>query len=184
MRKRINPIEISEMELRESIGKLNTIEDWNNISKKKLLIEVIDRYKDKLNWYQLVRHNKFTIDQINKYLNCFDIQDLVHYQKLTEKFIFDNVITKYKGYNLYTIMDIVFKYQKLSEKFIIDYIENYNDNENIWHSICFFQKLSLEFIEKYKDRIKWTMIIKNMKFTEEFILSHKDYFRSESLFAY
>ena len=62
------------------------------------------------------------------------------------------------------------QYQKLSK----DFIKKYKDYVN-WDFISAFQKLSEDFIEKYKDYINWYFISQYQKLSENFIEKHKDY---------
>ena len=60
-------------------------------------------------------------------------------------------------------------YQKLSENFI----EKYKNKVN-WISISMHQKLSEDFIEKHKDAVNWCWISTNQKLSEYFIEKYKD----------
>src|SRR5574344_109603 len=61
------------------------------------------------------------------------------------------------------------KKQKLSEEFI----EKYRDKVD-WRYISICQKLSESFIEKYSDKVDWRYIPQYQKLSEEFIEKYKD----------
>ena len=61
------------------------------------------------------------------------------------------------------------KCQKLSEEFI----DKYKDKVK-WHWISKCQKLSEKFIEKYNDKVDWNYISEYQKLSEEFIEKHYD----------
>ena len=82
-----------------------------------------------------------------------------------------------KFYNKDSIKDLtdvdwynISYYQKLSEEFI----RKFKDKVN-WYSINYYQKLSEEFIREFKDRVYWYNISKYQKLSEGFIIENIKY---------
>ena len=61
----------------------------------------------------------------------------------------------------------IYLYQNLSEEFI----EKYSDKV-YWSLICKYQNLSEKFIEKYQDKVYWPYISNFQKLSEKFIKKH------------
>ena len=61
------------------------------------------------------------------------------------------------------------QYEKLSEEFI----EKFKDKVNFWR-ISQYQKLSEEFIQKFQDKVNWSCISQYQKLNEEFIKKFQD----------
>lgn len=67
------------------------------------------------------------------------------------------------------VTDIIYEYKKLLE--YQELIENYSSK---WDEICYYEKLSDEFIKLYYDNIDWNTLSLNLFFDENFIEEHFD----------
>lgn len=118
--------------------------------------------KDNLSYNFIIKYKK--------YINWYSIINNRHYN---EK-IFARCIDCIPLYKLITS-------RKLSEEFIEKYIVT---TDKYWEEISRFQNLSESFMDKYKDKLNWDMMMISQAMSEEFIISHIDYINWKSLSIY
>jgi len=126
------------------------------------ILGIIYYYVDLLNdGYLMNEHDVYV------YIHDNDWSKISLCEKLSEKFM-----EKYKDRIWWSI---IFSVQILSEPFIEKIINDYkpfnnvNINKIIWRNITIHQKLSEQFMEKYKDRIWWKYVYSNQKLSSQFI---------------
>ena len=92
-------------------------------------------------------------------------------QSFSEEFIteFENKLS----------LNNVLKTQELSEKFLRDRVDKFTHEQ--WRIISLNQKLSLQFLHDYKDKINWYMIAAFKELTLDFILEFKEQFKDNRL---
>jgi hypothetical protein len=96
-----------------------------------------------LNWTFLCSYQPLSTKLIEKYHLDIDFDRLVAYQKVSQK----TLLKFYEQIN----PDNLVKYQPLTEKFI----ERYHDFLVLcWSEIVFYQKVSLDFLIKHKDKFE------------------------------
>ncbi len=117
--------------------KLNGI-DWINIITYNYLDEqVIEYFKDEINWKYLYENQKFSERFIEKYVSCYDNESEMYWTSICQ-------------------------FQELSERFI----EKYADYVN-WYCISKYQNLTLNFIIKHMKDIHWLAIHQNENLSNE-----------------
>jgi len=89
-------------------------------------------------------------------------------KSLIDKYQLDCSIDDFKNSKNINWLDVSI-FNKLSE----DFIEKYKDKIS-WGYISAYQKLSENFIEKYKDKVDWSQISEYQKLSEDFIKKFKD----------
>ena len=64
----------------------------------------------------------------------------------------------------------------IEKEYSIDYLINNADrfNSSIWLTICGYQKLTEEFIERFRSNVCWSKVSQNQKLSTEFIQKHID----------
>lgn len=148
--------------------------DWDIISQEQLLkLQTILKYKDKINWSLLPLNIKTQYLFNDSFVLIFqkeNIWDNIGWMdQVTQKCLWEykNLITN-KGW-LSIIEHKELEEDKLNE-FINDILPSLNIKESeIWNIICTNQKLSEEFIEKYEDKIDWHCISLFQDLSWEFI---------------
>jgi hypothetical protein len=148
--------------------------DWNIISQEQLLkLQTILKYKDKINWSLLPLNIKTQYLFNDSFVLIFqkeNIWDNIGWMdQVTQKCLWEykNLISN-KGW-LSIIEHKELEEDKLNE-FINDIFPNLNIKESeIWNIICTNQKLSEEFMEKYEDKIDWHCISLFQELSWEFI---------------
>jgi hypothetical protein len=94
---------------------------------------------------------------------------LEKYKKRHKFYRINKLIQKYKN----NLNKLLFKEQL--QEFELEYlIKNFELNINDWESISTKQKLSEDFIEKYKDKVVWINVSINQILSEEFIEEFKN----------
>jgi hypothetical protein len=92
-----------------------------------------------------------TIDNLHMEI---DFSMLSKYQKLS-----DNLLYKY--HNRILVINNLLSEQVLPYDLLFYYINNCNLNNSHWHYICKFQKLNMEFLEQFIDKIDWHALSEN-----------------------
>lgn len=135
-------------------------------------------FKDLLNdiiYYQKLSE-KFIIDHFDLIINYDLLGELIEYQKLSENFI-----EKYINFNTINMLNKILIWQQVSTNFLNKYINNFN--KECWNNIWEYQKVSEDFIEKYKNTIsddKWYYIWNNNKFSESFIENNIEFIKNKN----
>ena len=180
----INWLYISErLKLSEAfIKKFSGSVRWYSIARyQKLSESFIREFKDKVNWHIISKYQELSETFIRDFQDMVDWYMVSTYQKLSETFI-----REFKGMvNWYSVTER----QKLSEKFLeelVDFeeireLENREKNNRdeqyislIWRNISRHQKLSIDFIRRFKDKLYWYYISINQKLSENFIREFRD----------
>lgn len=157
--------------------------DWDIISQEQLLkLQTILKYKDIINWSLLPLNIKTQYLFNDSFVLIFqkeNIWDNIGWMdQVTQKCLWEykNLISN-KGW-LSIIEHKELEEDKLNE-FINDILPSLNIKESeIWNIICTNQKLSEEFMEKYEDKIDWHCISLFQDLSWEFI---KKYSKNISL---
>jgi hypothetical protein len=92
----------------------------------------------------------------------------------------------------FTKRDYKFPLKNLSEELLENYIlPNYVEKESdkylirdYWERISCRKNLSIEFIEKYKEKLLWRCVIYNNSLTEEFISNNLDFILANAASSY
>lgn len=133
---------------------------WSALSKNALSItsEVINAYMDKLTWEEITKHGiaeHVILMNIDR-MNFFTWDNISYYSVLSRDFI-----EKYL-HNLNILAIIIFQEKSLDEELLIRITNNSkNDTDAIWEKISSYCKLSLHFIEKYKNKLKFIQLVEN-----------------------
>jgi hypothetical protein len=134
--------------------------DWHAISQNKdaLSIDLINEFYNNLIWHEITMHgiNEAIVEHYIHKMNSFAWTNVACFSKLS-----NNFILKYEN-NLDTIL--IFTSQQISEELIEYFLEKLSNNnmiEHIWSKISLNQKLSFEFIKKYKDKLNLLYLIRN-----------------------
>jgi len=121
-----------------------------------------------------------------EFLDFISIENVVIKQKLSEKFITDNIIADYNQQVIGAVfiyqklseefcekhcasfyLNHILEHQKLSEKFLYKHSENFNIGQ--FRIISKFQILSEDFIREFQNNICWHNISYHQKLSEDFI---------------
>jgi len=177
-----------------SIEAMKYIIDNNVVKHQKIHDEIVDIYKKKTKKTKsprIIHVSEWSdINIIDpKKLSSKAICDILRFYRFDISFINENtdifpfdslcdyqditeeIIEKYIKGNRLTDLSwyYIVSTQKLSEQFI----EKYKDNLE-WRKVCRYQDLSEKFIEKYKDKVYWSIIIESQKISQSFIDRHID----------
>ena len=120
--------------------------------------EFINKYHSKIIWPEFTKHS-INEKILEKFINHFDFiswNNISRYTQLSDEFI--------KKYILYLDLGCIFRYQILSSELLNTLTESFTNDEfvfNFRESICLYQKLTSEFIIKYKDKISIKHLIRN-----------------------
>jgi hypothetical protein len=111
----------------------------------------------------------------NKYSNIIGQVD-----KDWEEFAINATIEEIETYAPYADWYFIIKNRKLEETFIEQFV-NYFDY-HAWYALACFQELSLDFIQKHKDKLPMYWVCKYRKLSAEFINSNIELFTEESIY--
>lgn len=127
-------------------------------------MDAVSKYKDKLDWFELLKNNKYPEDFLRKHIDYIKWESLCSYYELSEIFIND-----FKN-----LIDWEFSviHQHLSEKTLRDNAFRFNDRE--WRALSKYKKLSEQFILDFKDKLDMNLITKYQNLSDEFIDNNKD----------
>jgi hypothetical protein len=150
-------------------------------------IEEIRKNPHNQNWHQICWHETLSEEFMIEFKDFLNFENIIIKQKLSEKFIVDNIITDYSQ----EIVALVFQYQKLSEALCEEYIGKaytlkiilihqklsekflykHGKNFNFHHFelISEYQILSEDFIREFKGMVNWSNISAYQKLSEDFI---------------
>lgn len=144
---------------------------WHPLSTNKDIIsyDLISLYGENLIWHEFTKHGIHE-DILKHFTHKFDFicwNNISRYTELSNDFI-----EKYLG-NL----DIgsVVRYQDISEKLLNTIVESFSDFDLDFYmsTIGSYQKISEDFILRYKDRLPFRTIIKNKRIPKSLV--HKIY---------
>jgi len=151
------------------------------IINKKLSEGFIDKYIESFNdevFKKVFLYQDFSIEFIEKYIEKID-NKLLWELMLGNKNIDEKFILKYKNKlveNKFDIDKIMINVTNLSEEFMELMIEEYNELD--FYFLLRNQDLSMEFINKYQDKIinedMWDTLEENQVLSEEFIDNNQD----------
>lgn len=181
--KQILPLDIlySIVDSQNNLGQLSGT-DWFNIWQfQKIDIDFIKRYIDNIDWYN-VSFNK----QLVSYDFIWEFGDNIIWEEFTKHGIHENIlvhfihkftyiswinISRYTElshdfmvqYLVYLDMSCILRYQKIAESLLETIISSFDDFDIEFHfqSIGIYQKLSKNFIKKYKEHLPFRTIIRN-----------------------
>lgn len=141
---------------------LNKILSKENVSKD-VLDEVLNHFRDYIDWEDISNRVYLPEDIIEKYGNYIHWNYISGQQKLSEAFIHKN---KDKVSWTYICM-----YQRLSESFMRDHLA-YLD----WDCVSYYQTLSEDFMRENKEMLDWDIAYMHQKMSYKFICEHSEYF--------
>lgn len=139
--------------------KYGNIFDWNKVSANKLSEDFIEKYKDKLNWREVLQANEFSEDFIRRYLKYMDGGLLVATQHLSEEFLWE----------FRDFIDWEYLWQDVSNDFLrkaTNYIH--------WNSYIWRKRLTEELLREFRDYLDWTVISHTQTLSEPFIKENWD----------
>lgn len=192
-------IYINQLELCSECDNYNNLFNIYNNPKIKLNSTYFSKYKNIIDWDNLVilKKNLFSEKFIIKYFDYFDLEYLVHNQKLSEELLI-KYKDKLKERNMW---NDIFIYQDVSSKFINKYITsniiiintmskkvNLTEDDIIaniknfgWIDILRTTKLSCNFLDKYNKYLDWNIVCEYQSLTEKFIYKYKNLINWEIL---
>jgi hypothetical protein len=134
---------------------------WNPISTNKSAIcfELIDLYHEKLIWPEITKHgiNEHVIENHLDKMDAFSWRNVSEYTKLSNRFI-EKYIDKLD-------FDRMFRFQDINETLLFNLIESFTDDEILMYQqpIALNQRLSLQFLRRYKSHLPLRLLIRNHK---------------------
>lgn len=135
--------------------------DWKQLSKRKLSIEFIEEFADKLDWDELTKNNTFEESFIRKHIDRFNMFILACYQRLSETFI-----REYADNEVF--LKGAISHQTYTVNFAREHIKQFCE----YLHKDFFRENTLpqeKFFEEFKDSVNWWYLNKNSKLTPKLI---------------
>ena len=119
--------------------------------------DFINRYHNKIIWPEFTKHS-ISEKILEQFIDRFDFiswNNISRYTQLSDNFIKKNLI--------YLDLGCLFRYQTLSMELLNTLVNSFTIDEFVFYfqSICFYQKLTSEFIIQYKDKIILKHLIRN-----------------------
>lgn len=119
--------------------------------------DFINRYHEKIIWQEFTKHS-INEKILEKFIGRFDFicwNNISRFTELSNDFIKKNLE--------YLDLGSVFRYQKLSKDLLNLLVDSFTIDEFVFYfqSVCLYQKLSSDFILKYKDKIVLKHLIRN-----------------------
>ena len=154
--------------------------NWDIISENQFLtIEFIAKYKDKINWELLGKNVKISEILNDSFIDVFSEYDL-SYSFIWSDFISEEkVIDNFHKLDDKKVLDLL-EIRPLSTKFINIIFEKYDDPE-FFDAAAEGQNLTLEFINKNKDKFNFDIISQHQELTFDFIKENKDKISLQSI---
>jgi hypothetical protein len=145
--------------------------DWRTISKLDLSEQFLDKYKDKIDWYQYLSRHKIT--EIEKFVERYKLEwkYVLRTQDLSEEFI-EKHVSEFD----HDAWISLWAYRSVTIQFIERHIDKVS-----WDIISECQNLPEEFIEKCAGEVNWNVISRYQKLSPEFITKHIDKITAEIL---
>ena len=158
--------------------------NWDELSSHCIDIDILDKYKDKINWIYQSKTRNLSIEKLVKFADCLDWDSISsHYQHLSEdvilhfnKLVKFDLITEWQFKNLsnefivkylpYLHLDILSHQQRLSKKHFITFAHKYVDG----CTAKYFEPLPEEFFIDFRDYIS---PINNTKFDWKVICQYQ-----------
>lgn len=143
----------------EFIIKYEEYIQWHPLCGNKSCVsfEFINRYHSKIIWPEFTKHsiNEKILELFVDRLDFISWNNISRNTQLSDEFI--------KKYLLYLDLGCIFRYQTLSLELLNTLTESFTNDEFVFYfqSICLYQKLTSEFIIKYKDKITIKHLIRN-----------------------
>jgi len=149
--------------------------NWDTISKLDLSEQFLDKYTNKIDWYEYLAYHKVTEEFIEKYAPRWSYLLRWSYvfktQKLTEEFL-ERHSSEFNNDN----WDDLWIHQSVSPEFIQKHIDVVR-----WDFITRYQELPEWFIENYSGKVNWGVICRIQKLSPEFVTKHIDKITEEIL---
>ena len=127
----------------------------------------INSYHSKIIWSEFTKHsiNEKILEQFVDRFDFISWNNISRYTQLSDGFI--------KKYIIYLDLGCIFRYQKLSSELLNTLIESFTNDEFVFYfqSICLYQKLTSQFIIKYKDKIMIKHLIRNKNIPKSILYS-------------
>lgn len=144
---------------------------WDEISKKQLTINFIDKNKEYLNWKEVSKSNKLTTTFIDKYSDCVD-WNMVCLFGYIDDYIFDNYFEELYTNNLFLVIfnsntnvsitcDLLDKYSEL------DYFD-----DKMFSEISKYKNLTEKYINKYHEKLNWNNLVRTHDLSENLITKY------------
>lgn len=121
-------------------------------------------------WEFIIQNSILDSEIILSNLDNFDIEFLISKQKLKDIVLLDSkflsIITQRK------LINNIIKDQNLSISTLEVLVNKFEDI--CWENICKYQNLTIKFMEKYHNKLKWNLITESQFMTYDFILKYKE----------
>lgn len=139
------------------INKWKIIDDMFNADYLKLVPktkETFNNYSFCIDWKELIVQKCIIPEEVIEWIEKPDIAIISIYQKFSE-----NLLKKVHDKISFSIL---LSHQILPVDILYDIIERYTLSSTDWYYISLKQKIDLEFIEKYYDKIQWNPLSQNI----------------------
>lgn len=140
---------------------------WNPLSSNKHSVthKIINKYGENLVWHEFTKHS-INENVLKLFTHKFDFicwNNISRYTLLSEDFI--------KTFLDFLDIGCLVRYQKLPQSFIGELINKLSDFEFDLHfqTICTYQKLSKDFLLRYKNHYNFRTLIKNKQIPRSII---------------
>lgn len=150
------------------INRFKRYVDWNAISSNKdaLSIELINTFYNELVWYEVTLHgiHESIIETFIHKMDIFSWKNVAYFSQLSENFIL-----KYEDK---LEISTLFRSQQMSEplmEYLLQKITDQYELEEIWSHISLNQCLSLDFIQKYSNKLNLGFMIRNPRIKRKFL---------------
>lgn len=162
-----------------NLSKVDFINSAENISNYLFIDKFADRIAlDKVNWDQ-IEVNKLNLDFFKVYANELDIDKLSLFKNITPEII--DTLSENR------IFSKTFNYTEYfdNHNVDIDFLKKYQ-NKIDWNKISSSKNLNLEVIEEFKDKLNFSVIMKNEALVESFDTLQQEYseFINEPVLAF
>ena len=138
---------------------------WNSVP---LNTQTHENYFWAIDWQRIIYHNKSDIpdEVIDKVMDNMDRQLVLGSRKVSSAIL-------YKYFNLvhYTVL---LEKQELPIDLLQYVVSNNNLTQSDWASIWTYQRLDVDFIEKYKQHVKWYPLSCNKYLSKEVISKYEN----------
>lgn len=152
--------DIDDIFVKKYINNIN----WYCVSLNKNILSYnfINEYSDKLIWQEITKHS-LNENIIEKYIHKIDLFCWINIlnSKLSSNFIEKYIDTIIKNDHI----NLLLRFQLLNEKLLDKILNNYDQINNI----SLYQKLSFNFILKYKEKLILKSLIKNKYILKEYL---------------
>lgn len=181
------------------------------VKRQHLSEDFMRKYKNYLDWYWLSQEQWMTLEFIMEFADIDENGVGIHWDVLPcnqeisyllndgfvilfqNKEIWENIgwidnlsedcITKFKDRIPDTAWADLLEHHELSEKFLRDFISEHEQemDDDLWEAISTGQKLSMEFMEEFKENLNWYELCLHQEMDSEFVRKMKDYINLNNL---